>query len=403
MSQNDSRLKLKCGNLQLENPFLLASGPPTAEGDFIRKALSLGWGGAVTKTINPDSIEVADVSPRFGVVKGGDGAIVGFENIELISKKPVAYWQTEVEKLKKEYPRKVLIASIMADREKGSWQTLARQMEHAGADALELNFSCPHGMPEQGLGSAIGQDPEITATITRWVKEAVKIPVIVKLSPNVTDIQIIARAAVDAGADMLAAINTVQCLIGVDLDSLDPVPSVEGYSTFGGYSGYAIKPIGLRCVAQIAQCVAVPIMGMGGICSWRDAAEYLAAGAGAVQVCTEVMLKGVGIIRSLQDGLRKYLVQKGFESPEPLVAAAVKKLGSHEQLSRRYAARANWAAPENCSECGKCVSACGESGYQAITLEDHQVIIDNSRCDGCSLCSHVCATGAIQMRPAHLH
>ena len=202
---------------------------------------------------------------------------------------------------------------------------------------------------------------------------------------------------------MIAAINTVQCLIGVDLESLDPVPSVEGYSTFGGYSGYAIKPIGLRCVAQIAQCVSVPIMGMGGICSWRDAAEYLAAGAGAVQVCTEVMLKGVGIIRSLQDGLRKYLVQKGFESPEPLVAAAVKKLGSHEQLSRRYAARANWAAPENCSECGKCVSACGESGYQAITLEDHQVIIDNSRCDGCSLCSHVCATGAIQMRPAHLH
>ena len=150
---------------------------------------------------------------------------------------------------------------------------------------------------------------------------------IVKLSPNVTDIQIIARAAVEAGADMLAAINTVQCLIGVDLDSLDPVPSVEGYSTFGGYSGYAIKPIGLRCVAQIAQCVSVPIMGMGGICSWRDAAEYLAAGAGAVEVCTEVMLKGVGIIRSLQDGLRKYLVQKGFEGPSRLSQRLSRNLG----------------------------------------------------------------------------
>ncbi len=403
MSQNDSRLKLKCGNLQLENPFLLASGPPTAEGDFIRKAFGLGWGGAVTKTINPDNIEVADVSPRFGVVRGGDSAIVGFENIELISKKPVAYWQTEVERLKKEYPHKVLIASIMADREKGSWQTLAAQMERAGADALELNFSCPHGMPEQGLGSAIGKDPEITATITGWVKEAAKIPVIVKLSPNVTDIQIIARAAVKAGADMIAAINTVQCLIGVDLDSLDPIPSVDGHSTYGGYSGYAIKPIGLRCVAQIAQSVTVPIMGMGGIGSWRDAAEYLAAGAGAVQVCTEVMVRGVGIIRSLQEGLRKYLVQKGFESPEALVGAAVKKLGSHEQLSRRYAVKANWAAPENCSECGKCVSACGESGYQAITLEDHQVVIDTARCDGCSLCSYVCTTEAIRMKPAHLH
>ncbi len=403
MSQSESRLKLKIGSLNLENPFLLASGPPTAEGDFIRKAFDLGWGGAVTKTINPDDLEISDVSSRFGVLRGGDGAIVGFENIELVSKKSVAYWQTEIEGLKKDYPHKVLIASIMADREKKSWQTLATQMEKAGADALELNFSCPHGMPEQGLGSAIGQNAEVTGVITGWVKEAVKIPVIVKLSPNVTDIQVIGRAAVDAGADMLAAINTVQCLIGVDLDSLNPLPSVDGHSTFGGYSGQAIKPIGLRCVAQLAQSVKVPVMGMGGIGSWKDAAEYLAVGAGAVQVCTEVMVRGVRIIRALQEGLRKYLAQKGLESPELLVGAALKKIGSHEELSRRYSLRASWAAPEECTECGKCVLACGESGYQAVAMEDHQVIIDTERCDGCSLCSFVCGTGAIKMRAAYLH
>jgi len=403
MSQSESKLGLRIGNIQLENPFLLASGPPTAEGDFIRKAFGLGWAGAVTKTINPDHLEVSDVSSRFGVLRSGDGEIVGFENIELISKKSVAYWQTEIERTKKEYPRKALIASIMADREKESWQTLASQMERAGVDALELNFSCPHGMPEQGLGSAIGQNAEITAAITRWVKEAVKIPVIPKLSPNVTDIQMIARAAVNAGADMLAAINTVQCLIGVDLDSLNPLPSVDGYSTFGGYSGYAIKPIGLRCVAQIAQSVTVPIMGMGGINTWRDAAEYMAVGAGAVQLCTEVMVKGVGIIRSLLEGFRKYLVQKGLESPEALIGAAAKKLGSHEQLNRRYSLRATWAAPEECTECGRCVSSCGESGYQAISLQDHQITIDTERCDGCSLCGYVCKTGAIKMRPAYLH
>jgi len=382
--------------LKFENPFILASAPPTAGGDLIRKAFAMGWAGAVIKTIKPDELNAPDVSPRFETIRGDDRSIIGFENIELLSKKPVAYWVEEIAAIKRQYPNKVLIASIIADLQEASWRNLALTLQEAGSDALELNFSCPHGMPEKGLGSAIGQDPRLTGMITGWVKQSVGVPVIVKLSPNVTDIQLLARAAVDGGADAITAINTVQCLTGVDLDSLTPRPVVDGLSAFGGYSGPAIKPIGLRCVAQIAQCVEVPIFGVGGVCKWSDAAEYLALGADLVQVCTGVMLQGFGLIEALTRQFELYLLGKGFSSPRQIRGVALKKVVAHEQLNREYAVRAI-VDDGRCTLCGDCQRACSDSGYQAISMAEKAVVIDEDRCDGCSLCSLVCPQQAIKL------
>ena len=300
-----------CG-LRLPNPFLLASGPPTADAVRIKRAFVLGWGGAVTKTIPPDDMLITDVSPRLKALRDYKGTIFGLENIELISRKAFSLWLDEIKDIKQCFPQNILIASMMAEVSKEQWQKMAVSLQEAGADALELNFSCPHGMPEKGLGSAIGQDEELTRLITSWVKSVVSIPVIVKLTPNVTDIGRLALAAEKGGADALAAINTVQCLAGIDLDIFEPLPAVNGLSTFGGLSGPAVKPIGLRCIAQIAQASKLPISGMGGISRWEEAVEYILLGSSNVQICTEVMLQGYGIIKGLKEGLTSYLKNKGL-------------------------------------------------------------------------------------------
>jgi len=391
-----SHLRTSCGSLSFDNPFLLASAPPTASVGMIRKAFALGWGGAVTKTIKPDNLAITDVSPRFNVVGARLGEVFGFENIELVSKRDVAYWVKSVGELKREFPNKVLIASIMGDTEASSWEALAAMMEAAGADALELNFSCPHGMPEMGVGAAIGQNADISARITGWVKSTVGIPVIVKLTPNVTDVSPIAKAVRAAGADMIAAINTVESLTGVDLESFEPQPSVGGFSTYGGYSGRAVKPIGLRVVSQIARSVDAPILGMGGISQWSDAAEYIALGASVVQICTEVMLKGFGIIDSLKGGLSEYLDRKGLASPDELRGKALIRLTSHESLARSEKRFPSLGAGA-CMRCGRCVTACADGGYGAIAMGSASVSFDYAKCDGCSLCSHVCPVHAIAM------
>lgn len=398
MSTNSVDLGVTVGALRLENPFILASAPPTADGKFIRKAFDLGWAGAVIKTIKPDELEIEDVSPRFSILKDRKGSIIGFENFELVSKKTIAYWVNEIRVIKKEYPGKVLIASIMADLQEESWKKLSREMEQAGADALELNFSCPHGMPEKGIGSAIGQDPRISQKITGWVKNAVAIPVIVKLSPNVSDIRIIAAAVQAAGADAIAAINTVQCLVGVDIETFEPLPNVGGFSTYGGYSGTAVKPIGLRCVSQISQCVDIPVYGIGGISQWQDAVEYIAVGAGAVQICTEVMLHGFAVIKPMLQGLESYMQRKGIQRLGDICGLAAQKMISHESLSRQCFVKAELIDRKECISCQKCVTACHESGYEAIHASVQGIIIDEEKCDGCSLCSFVCPKEIINMR-----
>ncbi len=398
MPAPDHSLETTLGTLRLKNPFLLASGPPTASGEQIRHAFKRGWAGAVTKTMVPDTMEIEDVSPRFAVWKSGNAGLLGFENIELLSKKDVAYWTGEIAAIKKEYPDRVLIASIMASPDPQEWQELAGAMQNAGADAIELNVSCPHGMPERGVGAAMGQHPDLVGEVTRAVRKVVTIPLIVKLTPNVTDIVPVAEAAVDAGADILAAINTVQCLMGIDLETLEPLPSVAGASTYGGYSGPAIKPIGLRVISQIAHELPVPLMGIGGISRWQDAAEYITAGASAVQVCTAVMWDGAGIIRDMNAGMSDYLANKKLAGVGALKGRALPRIGTHTSLSRSESCFATTGFPERCTSCGRCVVACRDGGYHAISLMDRQLVIDAKRCDGCSLCSLVCPEGVIVMQ-----
>ncbi len=385
------------GSLTLENPFILASGPPTASADQIRHAFSLGWGGAVIKTITPDGMVIEDVSPRFAAWKDQDSHLLGFENIELLSKKSVSYWLDEIPKIRKEFPKKILIASIMAGMDPKEWQHLASQVAFAGVQAIELNFSCPHGMPERGLGAAIGGDADLVRTLTGYVRDAISIPLIVKLTPNVTDIVPIAQAAVEGGADMISAINTVQSLMSVDIETFEPAPSVAGYSTYGGYSGPGVKPIGLRVVSQIARSTNVPVIGIGGVSSFEDATEYILVGASAVQVCTAVMWGGAGIIREMLAGLSGYLQRKGYRSPDEIRGKALPHLTSHESLDRK-----NRLIPvidvKTCKICGQCVISCRDGGYQALILTREGVILDPDRCDTCSLCSLVCPTGSIRMK-----
>lgn len=391
------------GSLQLENPFLLSSGPPTATVEQIKRAFGAGWGGAVIKTIRPDGMVIEDLSPRFSALKGNDGELLGFENIELLSKKPVSYWTSQIPEIKAEYPAKVLIASIMGTPDPEEWKALARQVEEAGADAIEMNVSCPHGMPEQGVGAAIGQNPLMVRELTRAVTGSVSIPVIVKLTPNVTDIIPVARAAQAGGADMISAINTIQCLTGIDIMSFEPLPSVGGFSTYGGYSGPAVKPVGLRFVSQIASSVDLPVIGIGGVTQWEDAVEYILAGASAVQVCTAVMWHGTGIIREMNSKLLEYLTLKGISSPDALRGLALDKLKSHQSLDRSHWVTPALVSPEACTSCSRCVIACRDGGYHALSLHKGTLVIDRSRCDGCSLCSHVCPTGAIVMTEGVRH
>ncbi len=389
------RLTTTLGSLQLKNPFILASAPPTASVEGIRRGFRAGWGGAVIKTIHADGMDIQDVSPRFSAWKGTDGRLLGFTNIELLSKKSIAYWETGIKALKDECPDHILIASIMGGTDPAGWQDLAGRVQDAGCDAIELNVSCPHGMPEAGLGAAIGQNPELVESLTRCVVAGAKVPVYVKMTPNITDITLPARAAARGGAAGISAINSVQVIFGVDIESFEPQPSVNGQGTHGGYSGPAIKPVGLERVATIAQAVPLPIMGIGGISSWQDAAEYLLLGASAVQVCTAVMWDGYGIVKEMNTGLLHYLEQKGLASPDELRGRALPRLTSHQALDRTARIRPVLARPGACDGCGRCVVACRDGGYHAIRLSGKSPVFDTASCDGCGLCISVCPKGAL--------
>lgn len=388
-------LKTSILGIEFENPFLLASAPPTASIESIDKAFEMGWGGAVLKTITPDGLEMLEASPRYATIKE-KGKVICLQNIELLSHETVQYWVEGIKYLKEKHPSKVIIASIMAPVVRKEWQNLVKTLNNTPIDAFELNFSCPHGMPERNIGMAIGTNTEISILITSWVKSVATKPVFVKLTPNVTDIAWIARAVENAGADGLAAINTVQSFMGIDLDTLEPVLNIDGHSTYGGLSGEAVKPIGFRCVAQLRQNSDLPILGMGGISSWEDAAQYIALGSDAVQICTEVMLNGYGIINGLKTGLLNYLEAKGFKSISELKNIAVQKITTHEKLNKQSHVYPS-IDKEKCIKCGKCVKICSESEYHALSLDKENLSINKDQCAGCSLCSHVCPKEAIKM------
>lgn len=386
-------LQTKILGINFENPFLLASAPPTALIESIDIAFEMGWGGAVLKTITPDDLEMIEASPRYTVLQDKKN-IIGLQNIELLSHKTIKYWCDGINFLKQKYPTKVIIASIMAPVNKTAWQDLVKTLNNTPADAFELNFSCPHGMPEKGIGMAIGTDAHISAEITKWVKEVSNKPVFVKLSPNVSNIASITSAVEEFGADGLSAINTVQGFMGFDLETLKPILNVNGKTTFGGCSGTMIRPIGLRCVAQMRQTSALPILGQGGISTWQDAVQYMLVGSDAVQVCTEIMLNGYKIIGPMLKGLKNYLEEKGFNNIGELKNRAIPLISAHKDLPKTPLAYPQ-IDHTKCGRCGKCVSICMESEHQALQLNDGNIVVDKTRCEGCGLCHLVCPAGAI--------
>lgn len=396
-------LAVNFAGIRSPNPFWLASGPPTNTYGQVARAFDAGWGGAVWKTVGEP---IVNVFSRYGSVDLGKTRIMGFNNIELISDRPIADNLREIAEVKRKYPGNAVIVSLMVESRREAWHEMMKRVEDTGADAVELNFGCPHGMSERGMGAAVGQVPDYTCQIVEWVKEVAKVPVIVKLTPNVTDVTYIARAAKKGGADALSLINTINSIVGVDLDEFAPLPSVAGKSSHGGYCGPAVKPIALHLVSAVAGHpeVRLPVSGIGGITTWRDAAEFIALGAETLQVCTAVMHHGFRIVEDLTDGLSNWMDDKGIRSIAELRARALGKVTSWENLDLNHHLLAV-IHQDKCIRCELCYTACEDGAHQAIRRlprEDGGPVVEiiEEACVGCNLCSQVCPVeGCITMEP----
>jgi dihydropyrimidine dehydrogenase (NAD+) subunit PreA len=389
-----------CG-IRSPNPFWLASAPPTNTGDQVMRAFEAGWGGAVWKTLGEPII---NVSSRYSSVDWRGQRMMGLNNIELITDRPLDANLREISEVKKRYPGHALIVSLMVESRRESWHAMVRRAEDAGADGLELNFGCPHGMSERGMGAAVGQVPEYTCQIVQWVKEVAKTPVIVKLTPNVTDVVYPGRAAARGGADALSLINTINSITGIDLDSFAPRPAVSGASAHGGYCGPAVKPIALNMVSAVCKDPGLPVSGIGGIATWQDAAEFILLGATTVQVCTAVMHHGFRIIEDLVAGLSTYLDRQGLKSVSELRGKSLARVRRWEELDLNYRVIAH-VDEAKCIGCGLCYVACNDGAHQAIAARPDErgrtaVTILTEKCVGCNLCSLVCpVSDCISMRP----
>ena len=356
-----------CG-IKSPNPFWLASAPPTNTGDQVKRAFDEGWGGAVFKTLAASPI--TNVSSRFAAVNLGSQRIMGFNNIELISDRPLELNLRELADIKKQFPQNVLIASLMFES-KEQWQDVMRRVQDCGVDGVELNFGCSHGMCERGMGSAVGQEPALLTQITRWVREVSTIPVIVKLTPNVSDILEPAHAAAAGGAHAVSLINTIKSIMGVDLERMVPIPVVGDASTNGGYCGPAVKPIALHMIAQIARDkqIPIPISGMGGISTWQDAAEFMALGSTTLQVCTAVMRDGFRIIRELTQGLEGFLLSKNMDSVSQLIGLAVGAYKDWGDLDMNHHVVAR-IDESKCIGYQLCYISCYDGSHQCIDIHD---------------------------------
>jgi dihydropyrimidine dehydrogenase (NAD+) subunit PreA len=360
-------LSTNCAGIRSPNPFWLASGPPSNCGDQVKRAFDAGWGGAVWKTIGEP---IVNVSSRYSSVDWNGQRMMGLNNIELITDRPIETNLREIAEVKKQYPAHAVIASLMVESRREAWHEIVKRAEGTGADGLELNFGCPHGMSERGMGSAVGQVPEYTKLITEWVKEVARTPVLVKLTPNVGDIRAIGRAAKAGGADGLSAINTLNSITGVDLDTFTPRPNVGGRSTHGGYCGPAVKPIALHMVQQLTGDTetGLPVSGIGGISGWREAAEFLLLGCHSLQVCTAVMHYGYRIVEDMIEGLSHWMEEKGFESLDGFRGRSLPRVTEwkHLDLNYRIVARIQ---RELCIGCDLCYIACWDGAHQCIHLD----------------------------------
>jgi len=409
-------LSITFAGIRSPNPFWLASAPPTNSGLQVNRAFEAGWGGAVWKTIGAP---VLNVSNRYGAWHYGGLKMLAINNVELISDRPLEVNLREIREVKRNWPDRAVIVSAMVESKPEAWHDIIHRIQDTGADGIELNYGCPHGMSERGMGSAVGQVPEYCEQITRWVMEVAKIPVIVKLTPNISDIVMPARAAVAAGANAISLINTLNSIMGVDLDTLEISPNIGGKGGHGGYAGPAVKPIALNMLAALGRDAVVsgsrlPISGMGGISTWSDAAEFLLLGASSVQVCTAVMHYGFRIVEDLCDGLSNWMNEKGFAKISDVTGKSLHRVSDFNNfdLSFRAVARID---QQKCIRCNLCYVACTDTAHQCIDLiaRDGSVVqpysydnrasgkdeaigsrprvqVREEDCVGCRLCYNVC-------------
>ena len=377
------------------NPFWLASAPPTDKEINVVRAFEAGWGGVVWKTVGEDPPIVNVNGPRYAVLYSQDRRVIGFNNIELISDRPLQQNLDEMRRVKRAWPDRAIVASLMVPCTEDAWRNILPKVEDTGCDGIELNFGCPHGMSERGMGSAVGQVPEYIEMVAAWCKQYSKLPVIVKLTPNITDIRHPARAAKRGGADAVSLINTINSIMGVDLEQMTMHPTTDGRGSHGGYCGYAVKPIALNMVAEIArdpETQGLPISGIGGITTWRDAAEFIALGAGNVQVCTAAMVYGFKIIQDLTDGLSNFMDAKGYQTIADFQGKAVASVTNWQQLNLNHIEKAV-IDQDLCIQCGRCHIVCEDTSHQAITtMKDGKRFfeVNDAECVGCNLCVSVC-------------
>lgn len=398
-------LSINFAGIQTPNPFWLASAPPTDKAYNVERAFRAGWGGAIWKTLGEDP-PIVNTASRYGAISYKGLRVAGFNNIELITDRPLQVNLDEITSVKRRWPKRAVVVSLMVPCTEDSWKNILRRVESTNADGVELNFGCPHGMSERGMGAAVGQVPDYVEMVTRWCKQHTRMPVIVKLTPNVTSILPPARAAVNGGADALSLINTINSIVSIDLDLMAPEPTVDGKGTHGGYCGPAVKPIALHMAAEIARdpdCHNIPVSAIGGIETWRDAAEFMALGARSVQVCTAAMHYGFKIVDDMIDGLERWMEKSRYDRIEDFRGRAVKNVTDWQHLNLNYKTVAE-IDQDLCIKCGLCHIVCEDTSHQAVAAlrndgrRRYQVI--ESECVGCNLCMHVCPVeGCITMKP----
>ncbi len=379
----------------------MASAPPAATGKLMADSFEAGWAASIMKTVGPVEEPIINVAPRIQTMKKWNREIA-MQNIELITDRRLSVWLEELVILRKRYPKKMIIGSVMGPgHDMDAWAKLVEAMNKVGCDAIELNLGCPHGMPERDMGAICSQDPDIVFNIVLTAKAVSNVPIMTKLTPNVTNISVMAKAAQRAGTDAITVINTVNGIIGVDIYKKEPHLSVKGYTAVGGISGNAVKPIGLKCVAECKQATGLPISGAGGISSWSEGVEYLLMGAGQLQVCTEIMLRGFKIVQGMNKGLEKYMDEMGFTSVDDIVGDLYTHVTSFDTLLKKSSSEKVAINETTCTGCNLCIVACDDAGYGALKMKavadtnrSHgkrnvaELIYDN--CTGCNLCVAVC-------------
>jgi len=391
MSNTDLSVNF-CG-VSFLNPFMLAASPSTDNREMIARGFEAGWAGAVLKTTSVETDQVDIAYPIMASLRRKN-QMVGMHNIDLISERRIDAFSEDVIWLKERFPEHRVVLSIVAET-RPEWELLVKRAEEVGADLVEASISCPQGAmleDENAAGWMISQDPNLTEKVTRWLKSAsMNVPVYVKLGSGVTDLVSIGKAVAAGGGDGICAIDSVEGVVGVDLNTLSPLPSVQGYSTAGGFTGRAIKPIGLRCVADLAREVEIPVSGVGGIYTWQDALEYMLLGATTIQVCTAVMQHGFRIVKDFEDGIKRWLDDSNYSSVNEIIGLSLSRLEDHGNLPRGVDVVSR-IEPDLCIGCGLCYIACKDGGHEAIDfpLADRIPVVDHDKCVGCALCVQVC-------------